>query len=158
MFYSDDTIHQNYEQKGKYNFIYQIPQILYSTIISTITNMILKILSLSQNDIVKIKKSLDIEKIKIESKKVKKCLKIKFIIFIIISLILLVFFWYYISCFCTVFVNTQVPLIKATLICFGLSMAYPFGLNLIPGIFRISSLKKEDRKKLYIVSKYLSLI
>ncbi len=158
MFYSDDTIHQNYEQKGKYNFIYQIPQILYSTIISAITNMILKKLSLSQNDFIKIKQSLDIEKIKAESKKVKKSLKIKFIVFIIISFILLLFFWYYISCFCSVFVNTQVPLIKDTLICFGLSMAYPFGLNLIPGIFRISSLKKDDRKNLYTISKYLSLI
>ena len=158
MFFTDDSIHQNYEEKGNYNFIYQIPQILYSTIISTVTNMVLKKLSLSQNDILKIKKNLDIQKAKEESQIIKKCLKIKFFVFIIISFILLFFFWYYISCFCSVFVNTQLPLIKDTVICYALSMAYPFGLNLLPGILRIPSLKKNDRQKLYTISKYLSLI
>ena len=86
MFFSDDSIHNQYKSEGKYNFIYQIPQILYSTIISSITNMLLKKLSLSQTDILKIKKNLDIEKAKKESKKIKKCLKIKFIFFIIIVL------------------------------------------------------------------------
>ena len=158
MFFTDDSIHQNYEEKGNYNFIYQIPQILYSTIISTLTNMVLKKLSLSQNDILQIKKNLDIQKAKEESQNIKKCLKIKFFVFVIISFILLFFFWYYISCFCSVFVNTQLPLIKDTVICYALSMAYPLGLNLLPGILRIPSLKKNDRQKLYTISKYISLI
>jgi hypothetical protein len=158
MFFTDDSIHQNYEEKGNYNFIYQIPQILYSTIISTVTNMVLKKLSLSQNDILQIKKNLDIQKAKEESQNIKKCLKIKFFVFVIISFILLFFFWYYISCFCSVFVNTQLPLIKDTVICYALSMTYPLGLNLLPGILRIPSLKKNDRQKLYTISKYISLI
>ena len=62
MFFSDDTIHKQYEDKGKYNFVYQLPKILYSTIISVITNMLLKKLSLSQNDILKIKHNVDINK------------------------------------------------------------------------------------------------
>ena len=158
MFFSDDSIHKQYEDKGKYNYLYQIPKILYSTIISAITNMLLKKLSLSQKDISKIKQNLDINKAKERSENIKKCLKIKFMIFIIVGFILLFFFWYYLSCFCSVFVNTQIPLLKDTIISYGLSMIYPFGLNLLPGLLRIPSLKKDNRKLIYIISKIIAFI
>ena len=38
LFFNDSTMHNIYEAKGSYNFIYQIPIILYSTIISAIIN------------------------------------------------------------------------------------------------------------------------
>ena len=158
MFFSDDSIHKQYEDKGKYNYLYQIPKILYSTIISAITNLLLKKLSLSQKDISKIKHNLDINKAKESSENIKKCLKIKFMIFILVGFILLFFFWYYLSCFCSVFVNTQIPLLKDTIISYGLSMIYPFGLNLLPGLLRIPSLKKDDRKIIYIISKIIAFI
>ena len=158
MFFSDDSIHKQYEDKGKYNFLYQIPKILYSTIISAITNLLLKKLSLSQKDISKLKHNLDINKAKESSENIKKCLKIKFMIFILVGFILLCFFWYYLSCFCSVFVNTQIPLLKDTIISYGLSMIYPFGLNLFPGLLRIPSLKKDDRKIIYIISKIIAFI
>ena len=158
MFFSDDSIHKQYKDQGKFNFIYQIPQILYSTVISAITNMLLKRLSLSHNDILKFKKNIDIQKAKEESKKIKKCLKIKFILFFIIGIILLVFFWYYLSAFCCVFVNTQISLIKDSIISYVLSMLYPFGLNLLPGILRIPSLRNNKRKNIYILSKIIALI
>ena len=158
MFFSDDTIHKQYEDKGKYNFVYQLPKILYLTIISVITNMLLKKLSLSQNDILKIKHNVDINKAKEQSKKVQKCLKLKFILFIIFGFLLLFFFWYYLSCFCSVFANTQIPLIKDTIISYIMSMLYPFVLNLLPGFLRIPALKKNSRKILYIISKIIALI
>ena len=50
-------------------------------------------------------------------------------------------------------------LIENTLISFGLSMIYPFGLRLIPGIFRIYALRaeKHDKEFLYKFSGLLSL-
>ena len=158
MFFSDDSIHKQYEDKGKYSLIYQIPKILYSTIISALANLLLKKLSLSQNDILKIKNNTNMGKAKQKSIALKKCLKIKFILFVIIGLIILIFFWYYLSCFCSVFVNTQLPLIKDTIISYGFSMLYPFGLNLIPGLLRIPSLKNSDRKIIYIISKVIAFI
>ena len=70
------------------------------------------------------------------------------------------FFWYFISCFCAVYKNTQNILIKNTLISFGLSMVYPFGLNLLPGIFRIPALRapKKDKKCLYKISNLVAMI
>ena len=43
-FFSDESMHKVFEDNGDFNFLYQIPQILYSTIVSTIINMILKFL------------------------------------------------------------------------------------------------------------------
>ena len=120
--------------------------------------MLLKKLSLSQNDILKIKHNVDINKAKEQSKKVQKCLKLKFILFIIFGFLLLFFFWYYLSCFCSVFANTQIPLIKDTIISYIMSMLYPFVLNLLPGFLRIPALKKNSRKILYIISKIIALI
>ena len=95
------------------------------------------------------------------AKKLKKCLLIKFIIFFIFSFILLFFFWYFISCFCAVYTNTQMILIRDTLISFGISMLYPIGLNLLPGMLRIPSLrtkKIKNGKCLYKISGLVALI
>ena len=159
-FFSDNTMHKIYKEYGVYNILYRIPQILYSSIIPTIINMILKTLSLTEKDLLKIKKVEDYNNIIEESKKVERCVVIKFIIFFIISLLFMLFFWYFISCFCSVYNNTQIILIKDTLISFGISMIYPFGINLLPGIFRIPALRaeKKDKKCLYKLSQYIALI
>ena len=160
LFYTDSTMHEIYEESGKFNFIYHIPQILYSTIISSSINIIIKTLSLSEKNILEIKKEKKIIDIKNKIKKVFKCLKIKFTFFFILSFIFLVLFWYYLSCFCAVYKNTQIHLLKDTLLSFCLSLLYPFGLNLIPGFFRIPSLKDVNKNKicLYRISKIIQII
>ena len=159
-FFNDDTMHKIYKDKGAYNILYQIPQIIYSSLISSIINILLKALSLSDKDIIRIKQEKNIKNSLKLSKEIKKCILIKFIFFFILSLILMVFFWYFISCFCAVYNNTQIILIKDTLISFSLSMLYPIGINLIPGIFRIPALRaeKKNKKCLYSFSQIVALI
>ena len=99
-FFSVDTIHKIHEDNGDLNFIYQIPQILYSTVITAVITIILKQLSLSENNILSIKQQKDFNRMKKKSKKIKRCLLIKFIIYFILISLLLIFFWYFISCFC----------------------------------------------------------
>ena len=158
LFYKDSTMHQIFTEQGKYNLIYQIPQILYSTLISFVMTYLLKKLSLSQNEIIRIKKEIDRVKAKKLATKTKKCLKIKLYSFFFIGLFLLLFFWYYISAFAAVYKNTQIHLIKDTLISFAISMSYPFLINLIPGIFRFFALKSEkhDKKCLYKTSQIIA--
>ena len=144
--------------KGNFNFIYQIPQILYSSLISNAINSIVSYLSLSEKSIIDLKKDAFIT-----SKKVRNLinfLKVKFVLFFIIEFSLLLLFWYYLSCFCTVYKNTQIHLIKDTLISFGLSLLYPLLLYLIPGIFRIPSLraKRGNSTYLYKISKVFQLV
>ena len=71
-----------------------------------------------------------------------------------------IFFWYYLSCFCVVYKNTQLHLIKDTLISFCLSLIYPLFINLLPGIFRIIAINspKKEQKCLFFISKILQLI
>ena len=150
LFFNDDSMHKIYEDEGKYHFLYQIPQALYSTIVSQVISSILEQLSLSQDDMLDIKKE-GIKKIREKTQKLIKCIKIKCIIFFTIGIILLFIFWYYLTAFCGVYYNTQIPLIKDTCISFLTSILYPFILDLIPGIFRIISLRYKI-KFLYIVS------
>ena len=160
LFFTDSTMHRVYIDNGSYNLLYQIPQMIYSTLISSVIKTTLRLLSLSEENILKIKseKSSEITTKKIRS--IRTCIAIKFTIFFILSIFLLLFFWYFISCFCGVYTNTQIILIKDILISFGMSMIYPFGLSLIPGIFRISALRdqKHDKKCLYQFSNLLSII
>ena len=158
LFFDDTLMHKIYEDQGSFNFIYQIPILLYSSMISSFINIIIHYLSLSQNDILEIK--YEKKNKAYRSIKILKCLNIKFILFYILSLLFLIFFWYYLSCFCAVYKNTQLYLIKDTLISYGLSLLYPFLINLLPGIFRISSLKaiKRDKHFIYKISRILQLI
>ena len=156
LFFNDSAMHKIYE--GGFNFKYQIPQIIYSSLICTTFNIIVTSLSLSEKNILSLKTTNKNRKKQISL--VLKCLKIKFFFFFLLKFLFLIVFWYYISCFCAVYKNTQIHLIKDTLISFGISMLYPFGLCLFPGIFRIPSLRanKSDKKCLYKFSKILQLI
>ena len=153
-------MHKIYEEEGVFNIIYQIPQIIYSSLISTLINFILKNLSLSQSYILEIKREKAFKILSTKISNVMKCLKIKFFLYFILSFLFLLIFWYYISCFCVVYTNTQIHLIKDTFISFSLSLLYPFLISLIPGFLRIDSLKDENKNKeiMYKISKILQLI
>ena len=157
LFFNDETMHQIYEDGGDFNFIYQLPQIIYSTIISSLIDFITNILALTQDDIIEIKKDKDLDNLPKKVEVMKEKLKTKFKIFFAFSLFFILLFWYYLGCFCAVYINTQFHLIKDTLISYGISFLTPFGIYLIPGILRIPSLSKrtQGRKRLYKLSKLI---
>ena len=159
-FFNDETMHEIYKQNGRYNFIYQIPQIVYSTIISSVINVILKGLSLSQNGVLKIKQMPEVNKMIQKSFIMIKFFKLKMVIFNLLGFIILGFACYYITMFCAVYTNTQIHLLKDTFSSFCLSLLYPFGLYLIPGILRIPSLRssKKDKFCLYKISQLFTII
>ena len=115
LFFDDDTMHKIYEDKGNYNILAQLPQIIYSTIISYFFDGPLNFLALSEDDIINIKQEKEMENIGTKKDDVLRGLHIKFIIFFILSFLLLLLFWYYTTCFCAVYKNTQYHLLKDTL-------------------------------------------
>jgi hypothetical protein len=139
--------------ESEYPFIYQLPNIIYSNLISTIINLIIRYFALTSKDILEIR-LIDVEKLDIKLAEIKKCIKIKLIFFFILSFLFLFIFWFYVTIFCAIYQNTQILLIKDTVISFGLSLIYPFGFYLMPGIFRILSLKDKakNRECLYRIS------
>ena len=152
-------MHVIYKDHGKYNFLFQIPCVLYSTLISKLIDSLIKMFSLSQDNILDLKKEefKDKKSLNESSLKLIKTLKIKFILFFIISFILLVFSWYYLICFCGIYVHTQIHLLKDSLIGLITSLLYPFLFYLIIGVFRIISLRieKPNGSCLYKFSSFL---
>jgi len=135
LFYTENKMHIIYEEKGVYLIINELPMTIYSSLISIFLNMIIRFLSLTQKNISELKQIKQIKVLLIKSQNLVTFLKKKFILFFIITYILLVLFWYYLACFCAVYKNTQIQLIKNTFISFNLSFFYYFGIYLFPGIF-----------------------
>ena len=67
------------------------------------------------------------------------------------TILMLSFYWYLISCFCTVYRNTQIAFIKDSLLSFILDNLIPFIIYLLPSLFRIVALKN-DIKCMYQLS------
>ena len=89
-----------------------------------------------------------------------KKLKIKIIIFLVIGIVLNLFFFYYLTAFCTVYFNVQVHMISDSFISFLLSISYTLLLTLIPPIFRKVSLSKKSKCRhfIYLLSWLIALV
>jgi len=150
-------MHKIYKDKGKYDLLFRIPQILYSTFISKLIDTLIKSLSLHQDYIVELKQEIGKNNIKKKNNEILKIIKIKIILFFILSFVILSCFWYYIICFCWIYVNTQIHLMKDSIISLLTSFLYPLVLCLIPGIFRIISLRMKypSGRYLYKFSSFL---
>ena len=160
LFFNDSFMHQIYTNKSEFFLISQIPKILLSTIIAGFINTIIINLSLTESNILQLKELYRENKEKNIVNKIKRNIKIKFIVFYILNYLLLILCWYYISCFCCVYKNTQIHLLIDVLLSFSLSFINPLILCLIPGIFRIPSLKAENKDKecIYKMSKFIQFI
>ena len=118
----------------------------------------MKTLSVTEINILEIKQMKPSKDIKEKATSELKMIFIKSLSFYISTSVLLLFFWYYLSCFSAIYKNTQLHLIKDTMISFGLSMIYPFGIYLLPGIVRIPALKNDKREKMFMISKILQFL
>ena len=148
LFFNDNIMHQIYEDNGSYNFIYQLPFICYSFIISNVAlRIIMETLVLVEKNILEIKRQKTRILAEEQKNKCLRCILIKYISFFALCSVLLIAFWIYLTCFSAVYQKTQIHLIKNTLISFGLSLIYPFLINLIPGIFRRDALASNPKKR-----------
>ena len=150
LFFTDSSMHQIYEDEGNFNFSYQFPYIIFSAIISTIIiRLMLEFLIITDKDILTVKlQTTKIKAINMKEKKLKY-IKIKFSIFFVLNLILLVLFWYYLTCFNAIYRNTQTYLIENTFISFGISLVYPFVINILPMIIRMNSIHSSTKNNQY---------
>ena len=160
LFFDDDTMHKIYKSDGSFEIESEIVKILYSSLISMVINKILRLLALSNDAVIKFKEDKNKNKIDKRKKELIKILDIKFILYFILSSLLLLCFWYYIAMFGAIYRNTQINLIEDTLFSFGLANLYPLLIFLLPGIFRIPALSNPKKKRdvLYNFSKLLQAL
>ena len=157
VFFDEKILHKLYEENGKYDLIYFLPKILISFAAGHFIYIILNYIFLSERNIIKIKEQNTYSKADYTAQNMKKKLVIKYTIFFILGIIFLGFFWILLSSFGAVYQNTQIFLVKNTLISFAIDMVYPFLYNIFPCIFRMISLSAKS-EYIYNFSKFLQLL
>ena len=160
LFFSDEIMHTIYEDEGKFDFIYQLPQTIYSLLISIIIGNLAEKFALTEDSILDYKSQKIKENLKKEEFRLFRKIKIKLILYFIFNSLFLLCFWYYLAIFCAVCHNTQFHLIKDILISFVIVLIQQFLICFLPGILRIPSLsdKKSNRRGLYKFSKFIQML
>ena len=125
-----------------------------------ILRLMLETLVLTDRSILQVKRQPTKDKAYEMKQKVLKCMNIKFAIFFILNFILLILFWFYLTCFNAKYENTQIYLIENTFISFGFSMVYPFIINILPACLRSYSLNDKEKNKscMYKASQIMQLL
>ena len=157
-FFSDESMHNVYQSGGVYNFFEQLYQMIISTLISQLLQIFLNYLTMTDILYYRIK-SLDKNDINTEKVlSIVNCIKYKLIIFYIFTFILFLFYWYVISAFCAVYVNTQRIFITNSILSFFLGLIYPFGIYFIPTGLRFLSFISKEQKILKIIYFFSNII
>ena len=159
-FFDEKMIHSIYENEGKYDYLFFIPKIIISFVISHIISILIKFIFVSERNILNIKIQTSLESSENIAEKEKRNLFCKYVIFFILGIIFLGFFWFLLSSFGAVYINTQIIVFENTLISYAISYIYAIFINVLPCIFRIPSLNSKDKNKeyIYIFSKFLQVI
>ena len=154
-FFSDESMHKIYLDYGKYNFIQQIPQIIYSTIVSQFLQIFICFLSLTDKHIYQIIELDNANKYIVAQ--ILRRIRMKLLVFFAFTIMMFGFYWYLISAFCSVYINTQMAFIKDSIYSFIASQIYPFFMYLLPTALRKLALK-DKKKRLKFIYKLSDII
>ena len=154
-FFSDATMHKIFLSYGKYDFIQQVPQIIYSTIISQIIEVLLCFLSLTNKHMYEIKSMEQEKRDKETVGNIFKTMSRKIFFYFLITFLLFLAYWYIVAVFCAVYENTQITYIKDSLFSSLLSLIFPFILYIFPSAFRGCALKCKNNNCLYKLSEII---
>ena len=152
LFYTDDYISDAYHNNGVLDFISGLPKSVYSYIATLITTNLLRMLSSSKNELLR----LIIEKLRYKSYinliqiKLDK-LRIKLIIYFIIVFLFSFIFLYYVTAFCAVYKNSQKFWFLGCIESFGIDSCVSIIVCVFLSLFRYISMKKHI-KYLYILT------
>ena len=160
LFFNDEAIYEINQNESSNNLSTQIARIFLSFIISTFLGYIVESLSLTHKNIIKLRYFNSIRRIENEVPTLIKKLKIKYVLYNIITIFFNFIFWYYITAFCAIYSIIQINMIKDSLMSFLLNISYSIIFCMITTFIRHFSLKKENKlnKFLYFISWIVSLI
>ena len=158
IFYTDEYISDTYHNDGVLDFFSSLPKSIYSFIVTLIISGLLKMLSSSKKQLMKIIEEKEdkeeyLAAVDIELNKLRKKLTWFFIIVFILGL----FFCYYVSAFCAVYTNSQTFWLYGCLESVALDLLTPFLICFLLACFRYIGLKKRI-KCLYNMAVYLGII
>ena len=157
LFYTDDYISDAYHNDGILDFFSGLPKAIYSFIATLITTNLLKMLSNSQSELMKITREKSKYKnyrdiINIKLSKLRK----KLIVYFILVFSLGIFFIYYVASFCAVYRYSQKYLFIGCLESFGIDSVVGICICIVLALFRFISIKKKI-KCFYILANIISM-
>jgi hypothetical protein len=152
LFYSDKYISKIYENElyGIKEFWVTLPKNILSVILAQIYISFLEFLINSRNIEIFIKNFKFKQKYLRQINYLISNYQIKLNIYIIISNISMIFFWYYVCAFCGVYQNSQFNWVKDIFMSFIIGLIYPLILCLIATSMRYIGLKKRIKILIYI--------
>ena len=154
--FSDESIHELFINGIKYNFGNQVLQIILAIIITHFMEILLCFLTMTDRIFYEIKTFSKNEETTRDIFKNVKLMKLKLRIFLISSFILMIFYWYFISAFCSVYNNTQEIYIIDCVLSLLFFMIDPLIIYAFFALLRYISLKCKKGKNckcLYITSR-----
>jgi hypothetical protein len=157
LFFSDESMKKANKDDG-YNFVQQLPKVIFSLIATHIIEVLLCYLSMTDTVYYETK---ELAKNKNNDGKIIdeiSCMKRKLIAFYVISFLLLLFYWYFISAFCAVYQNTQKTFLLDSLISIVVQFIDPFFIYCLTTLLRYISLLKCAKKNMKCVYKTSYLI
>ena len=158
-FFTNESIKVSYLKSAKNlsSVWSQIDNTIYSSLLSSIILIMLKLICLTHNSVRQLRKVRDVEKAQEQSICILRCIKVRIVIYYILSFAFLLVFGFYVLCFCAVFENTQIALIRSTLTSWLISFIYPLIICLFTSIVRSAAFKCKS-KCLYFVKTMMQFL
>ena len=123
--FDDEYISKRYESEESTGFLYviqnELPKCIYASLASLLVSFLINYLANSRKrfeTLMNKEKDMDEKTFLFESKKILKSMRMKLFTFFIVSMVLMAFFWYYVSAFCAVYRKTQLAWIEGTIMTF----------------------------------------
>ena len=148
LFFVHESMYRKYINEEELSFVQKLPQLLFTLIVSHIIEVFLCFFGMTDVYIYEIKELKDIQKNGKKVVNIIEKMKNELIGFFIVTFILFLFNWYFISAFFAVYQNTQIIFLRDTAISFLTSMTDPFIIYGVTVFVRYISLRKCSNKKL----------
>ena len=151
------SFHNMYLNKSNLDFVSNIDKIIYATLISYVLQKLIAVATFTNSTIIQIK-NCEMKKKEEMIENVHYCVTIKCVMFFSLSIIMTIFFWFYIGCFCTFFPKTQIYLFLITFLSIIISFIYSLIILFLSAFIRFYSLNEPNRDNLYKFSQFLQVI
>ena len=158
LFFVHESMHRKYVNGEEMTFVQKIPQLLFTLIMSHLIEVFLCFLGMTDIHVYKIRGLPKYEKNGEKIIDIIDEMKRRLVGFYIVTFILFLFNWYFISAFCAVYQNTQKIFLRDSAISFATSMIDPFIIYGVTTLLRYISLLPCCKNKLGCVYKLSDII
>ena len=143
LFYNDEAIYQINQNNDKNSFFKSNARVIYSALITGFLNIIMQLLAFTHNNIIKLRFYKNVQEVEKAIPGLITKLKVKYILFYILHILIIITFLYYITAFCAIYPNIQMNLLTDSFKSILLSISYSILISLFSSILRIISLRKK---------------